>query len=187
MRMATVYTSPATKALGAYVAVGRFFSSFRIQRISRRVLISAILSGIVLLCAGLFLYQANAQSVFKSTRSGPVVSSGVVYLSEAGQPAEAAVIKEAPMREMHIANNGLMLLRGARVVSVSGDVIRISMEWDSGDFTWMVHVDPNTTFLTSEGERTTMADIQVNDSVTVTGMLTESGAEPTIQARFIRE
>ena len=92
-----------------------------------------------------------------------------------------------PMREIHIANNGLMLLRGATVVSNSFGVIRVSMKWGFADFTWQIHTAPGTKFFTSKGEKETVEDIAAGDTVTVTGMLTGNGEEPTIVAEFVSE
>ena len=91
------------------------------------------------------------------------------------------------MREIHIANNGLVLLRGARVLSVSGTTIRIGIEWDSSDFTWQVNTGYNTKFFSSNGEKETFTDIAAGDSITVTGHLSGAGGNPAVDAQFVRE
>lgn len=91
------------------------------------------------------------------------------------------------MLEVHIANNGLMLLRGARVLSISGSTIHVGMSWGSSDFTWAVETNYNTTFLTSKGEKEALGNVGVGDTVTVTGQLSGSGTEPTIDADVVRE
>lgn len=156
---------------------------------SRRIFIAAAISTAALFLAGLFLYTANAQSLplkYNASVAGGA-SSGTVYLSASGQPAVATSTKKAPMLEVHIANNGLMLLRGATVISNSRGTIRVGMVWGSADFTWTVKTDFGTKYLTSKGEKETLEDIEVGDIVTITGMLTESGAEPTINAEHVRE
>ncbi len=156
---------------------------------SRRIFIAAAISTSALFLAGLFLYTANAQSFIRenSLSAAGSVSSGTVYLSASGQPAAVTSTKKAPMLEVHIANNGLMLLRGATVISNSRGTIRVGMVWGSADFTWTVTTDFGTKYLTSKGEKETLEDIKVGDIVTITGMLIESGAEPTINAEHVRE
>src|ERR1700721_1056186 len=73
--------------------------------------------------------------------------------------------------EMHIANNGLVLLRGAQVTSVSGDTIQVEMIWNSVQFTWTVQTDSNTQFFAPTGERETSSSVQTGSVITVTGML----------------
>lgn len=101
-------------------------------------------------------------------------------------PVVATSTKSMPMREVHIANNGLMLLRGATVTSLSGSTIHISMSWGGTDFKWAINTTSATKFLTSGGEKGTRADIQVGDTIGVTGMISSGGSEPTIDAAFVR-
>lgn len=93
----------------------------------------------------------------------------------------------APMLEIHIANNGLVLLRDARVTAISGGIIRVAMVWGSTDLTWTIRTDSGTKFMTSEGEPGARADIERGDSITVTGMLAGSGTEPVIDAHTLRD
>ena len=162
----------------------------QILMLPRRIFIAATVSLASLVLAGLFLYVVYAQPLPHERSSGAVrsVSSGTVYLSPSGQAAAAAtVIKKEPEREVHIANTGLMLLRGATVISSSPGAIRVSMAWGAADFSWTIETDSGTKFLTSNGQKATLEDIAVGDVITVTGQLTKSGAEPTINADYVRE
>ena len=156
---------------------------------SRRIFISAAVAGATLFLAGLFLYQAHAQALpleYKTNAGG--ASTSTVYLSDAGRAAAAAPpANKAPMLEMHIANNGLVLLRGARVVSISGDNIRVKMAFRGADFSWVLRTNYNTRFITRAGEKGTLGDVQAGDVVTVSGMLAAGGAEPTVSAQYVRE
>lgn len=157
----------------------------RTFRFSRKIVIAVILSIASLIFTGLFLYQAHAQSVPSPSN----MDSGTVYLSAqaAAEASSTPVSTVAPMLEIHIANNGLVLLRGARVISISGSSIRVDMKWGSADFTWVIQTNSNTKFITSTGEKETLAKISVGDIVTVTGMLIGGGTESTIDAEFVRE
>lgn len=157
--------------------------------------ISAAFSVVTLALAGLFLFEVRAQSLPRqhSVDATGSVSSGTVYLSASGQEAaEAAAVevistKKTPMREVHIANTGFMLLRGATVISNSGNTVRVSMAWGPSNFTWTLETNNNTRILNSKGEKGILKDIEVGDFVTVTGILTKSGVEPTIDTEFLRE
>ena len=161
------------------------------QKPNRTLLIAASISKAVVAFTGLFFYQARAE--FATSRpSGSAVmdpSSGKVYLGAEAAAAASSVpkTKHAPILEMHIANNGLVLLEGAQVTSVSGSRLRVDMEWGAETFTWVVKTNSKTKFFASNGERAALADVRTGDTLTVTGTLTEGGTEPTIDAEFVRE
>ena len=98
--------------------------------------------------------------------------------------AEPSVAREAVL-EMHIANNGLVLLRDATVVSNADGVLRASMAWDDTAFTWTIQTTKDTKFISSEGEKVSSSAIAPGDIVTVTGML--ASGERTITAKAIRK
>ena len=101
-----------------------------------------------------------------------------------------------PLRplEMHIANNGLVLLRSAKVVSVQGDTITVSTAWGSADFTWTVRTDTShfetrsfgTRFIDRDGKKGSLGGVKVGSVVTITGALDPSAGEPTIDADSVR-
>lgn len=161
-----------------------------------------------LIFVGLFLYQAHAQtsatrvadassqsSADKIYLDSRAPSSAKGYLSdrvnlssaEAVSPVQVQKTLKAPMLEVHIANNGLVLLRGARVIALSGNIIRVGMTWGTSDVTWSAATHYNTRFLTSDGQKETLGDIKVGDFVTVTGQLIASGKEPTVDTDYVRE
>ena len=163
----------------------------RFVKPSRKIMIAVVLSIAVVASTGLFFYQARAEFAAPRSSEGAVVdpSSGVVYLGAKAAAVASAVAeaKSSPILEMHIANNGLVLLEGARVVSLSGGRIRVEMKWGSESFSWLANTNSNTKFFASNGEKTTLANIQVGDTLTVSGMLTNGGAEPSMDAVFVRE
>ena len=96
--------------------------------------------------------------------------------------------------EMHIANNGLVLLRSARVVSLHGNTITVSTAWGSADFTWTVRTDLihfetrsfGTRFIDRDGKKGSLSGIKVGSVVTITGALDPVAGEPTIDADSVR-
>ena len=159
-------------------------SSFRL---TKRVIISSLASVIWLSLAMLSLYEMHALPFVHVDRA----SAAVVSTTGPGvQPvvrAAAPVSQKAVTQEMHIANNGLILLRGANVESNENGVLRISMSWGNADFTWSIDTDGKTEYYRSNGEPGTLADIQPGDTITVTGMLTKGGAFSTVAAEYIHE
>ncbi len=143
----------------------------------------AVLSALPFFAVMIFVYQTKTPSMPHQFISSTASRSGV-------QVAEAAVVslKFAPMLEVHIANNGVVLLRDARVVSQDGDNLHVVMSWGVADFTWLVQTSPtlNTSFLRVMGEKGALTDIHVGDLLTITGKLVYGGTEPTISAQIIR-
>ncbi|MGC9602204.1 MAG: hypothetical protein ABSE76_00455 [Minisyncoccia bacterium] len=108
-------------------------------------------------------------------------------------PAVATGVPLFPS-EMHIANNGLTLLRSARVVAVNGTTITVSAAWGSTDFRWIVLTDASsyethnfgTRFLNRDGQEISPQNVLIGDYVTITGMLDTVAQEPTLNADSVR-
>jgi len=80
------------------------------------------------------------------------------------------------------------------VVSVSGSTITVSTAWGSSNFTWRVLTnatrfetrDFGTRFLNRDGKKSSLANIQEGDKVTITGALDPAAQEPVIKADSVR-
>lgn len=165
-----------------------------------RMFVVAAVSAAVLLFAGMFLYQAHAESTVYPPAGNTVSDSSVrgylsdkVYLGSgvSGGAVEAVApavpeTKKAAIVEIHIANSGLVLLRGARVASIRSGTIRLNLILGASNFTWTAETSTYTKFLTSGGEKKTLADIKAGDIVTVTGKLKTDSAPNTVDADFVR-
>ena len=96
--------------------------------------------------------------------------------------------------EMHIANNGLVLLRSAKVVSVEGKTITVRTAWGSADFTWIVRTsssrfearDFGTRVLDRDGKKGSLGSVRPGMLVTITGALDSTAQAPTIDADTLR-
>jgi hypothetical protein len=121
----------------------------------------------------------------------PTRSDASRTLYPAAAPALAA---GAQTQELHIANNGLILLRGAHIVSVSGTTLTVSMEWGSAKYSWVVRTNASssgyhnygTRFLDHNGNPITLSQVESGGYVTVTGMLDSSANTPTLDADSVR-
>ena len=155
-----------------------------------------VISILSLFLFGMILYRANADFMsdkYPSAITATIYKNDVIrdnpnveMIAGVSRP-----IKE-PTSEVHIANNGLMLLRGTRVISVDNSsnfnsIIRVIISWGSIDSIWEVNTNLSTELIKSDGKTGTMSDIEVGDIVTVTGNLVRNGPEPIISAVFIRK
>lgn len=97
--------------------------------------------------------------------------------------------------EVHIANDGTILLRGAKVVSISGTTLTVKSIWDKSEFTWKVTTNASqygkrhfgTDFFDSKGKPLALLDIAVGDTLLVSGTLdTTESHDFSIKASTIR-
>lgn len=98
----------------------------------------------------------------------------------------ASVQKDAPMLELHIANNGLVYLEGARINSVSRSIVVVSSDWDAAGLRWIIRTSDTTRFILPNGEFGTFTDIEKGDFINISGYLTASSPELSIEAETIR-
>jgi hypothetical protein len=82
----------------------------------KRFLVLAALSVAPFFAVMVFVYQLKSPSLPHQFPT-PTASRNSVQVAEA---AATVSDKPAPMLEVHIANNGVVLLRDARVVSIDG-------------------------------------------------------------------
>lgn len=142
---------------------------------------------IALLVGGPFVYHLYVDSPIRTfdVEADGAFSDTLHHLA----PREVVVLPEKvrAVREVHIANNGLVLLRGARVVSISGRLLQVAIAWNSTDFIWLVQTSAATKFLTPDSAEQPLDSLHVGDVVSITGTLSPRGAWPTIDAKFVRE
>lgn len=148
----------------------------------RRSRVTVVLSALGLffgLSAAAFVYSLSTERV----AAGSVASLTAVPASSDVRPLE-----------VHIANNGQVLLRSARVTSINGETISVSTSWGDSGFTWLVRTDARayethkfgTHFINSAGGEESLSDIRPGSLVTITGMLDSSAHSPTIDAGSVR-
>ena len=97
--------------------------------------------------------------------------------------------------EVHIANNGMVFLQGARVESISGTTIVVSTSWNNTKLQWTIYTNGSsygsrqfgTSFLDSKGDNITIKNINVGSVISVNGTFNMSFVEPTVKADVIRK
>ena len=153
----------------------------RIFAISNSAFVRGALGAFIILSVMFFMEVVVAPVVSSASHREMAYDSAV---NAANARAAGLAKKSDIMKEFHIANNGMVLIRGARVLSVSEDTIRVGISWGTSDFIWNVIMDPATKFVSEDGLTTTLESVQYGDTVTVTGMLSETNT--TVAADFVR-
>lgn len=151
-------------------------------RIERETLfVTAAIFAASLLWINFSLYTVRAETP-------PITREAVAAAPVAVGPQEVVPIpiKKVPLQEVHIANNGMALLRGVRVKSLGTDTLTVETLWESGNFTWNIETYQFTKFLNSKGEPSEWKEIHEGDTVTINGILTNGGGSPALKADFIR-
>ncbi len=86
--------------------------------------------------------------------------------------------------EVHINDNGKVLVRGAKVTSVSGSSFNAATVWGAASMSWSVSTTGETEFVHSNG----MSDIAVGDFVSFTGKMNTGIASPfSVNADIVKD
>ncbi len=89
--------------------------------------------------------------------------------------------------EVHIGDDGKVLVRGAKVTSVSGTTVNATTTWGSVVMNWAITTDGNTEFVRRFGGASGVSEISVNDFVSFSGMILTTTASPiTVQAKVLK-
>lgn len=141
----------------------------------RIVFVTAI--GALSVGTGLYLaYGALAHA--SPAPSSPQAYGGAPATADAPQPLQA--------RELTIANNGLVFLRGAKVESASGSGFTVVIEWSSMSQTWSVHTSSATKYYDVDGHLLKAPVLRAGDGITVTGTIVPGAVGNSIDAQYVR-
>jgi|GEM_PF-5457804 len=96
--------------------------------------------------------------------------------------------------EIHVANNGMTYLRGAKVISVQGSTLNVETAWNSVAFDWIIQTNGvtydtrhfGTRILDASGNELDISRVQVGDVVLISGQLDVNSKIPTINADVVR-
>lgn len=90
--------------------------------------------------------------------------------------------------EVHVSDNGKVLVRGAKVTAISGNVVSAAVTWGSVSLNWNVVADANTQLVRRSGGASSIAEISVGDFMSFQGMLVTGVSSPlTVQAQVIKD
>ena len=88
--------------------------------------------------------------------------------------------------ELSITDGGRVIVRGAEVTEISGDVIRARTEWGATAFTWNIDTSGDTDFVTKSGSGSELADIEVGQVVSFSGVIDQNASAFTVDADVVK-
>lgn len=88
--------------------------------------------------------------------------------------------------EVSIAQNGMVLVRGAKVTSVSGSTIQAGVTFGSFTMNWTVKTSGDTEFVRYHGGRGTISDVAVGHIISFRGKLDTTASSATVNAGTVR-
>ena len=152
---------------------------------SRQAILFASLASI---SVGAFLLAYALQPSLLAVNYGiPAAHSEHAALSAS---ATSSVFAQAQLREINIANDGLVYIKSTTIESVSAGIIVADVSWGTMTLEWNVNINTGkggTNFIQPDGNPGSLADIQPGEVVTISGMLDTTAPEPTINAQYVRE
>jgi hypothetical protein len=88
--------------------------------------------------------------------------------------------------EIQINDNGRVLVRGAKVTSVSGSIINTSTAFGSTSVAWTIRTDSSTNFINKGGKNIGLGDIGVGDILSFNGTLDPTASSLTVNAKQVK-
>lgn len=82
--------------------------------------------------------------------------------------------------EVHILNNGKVLVRGAKVTAVKSDSIEAFTSWGSINLNWVVNVMLDSQMIKKSGGKSSISEIVVGDYISFQGTLVTTSSSPII-------
>lgn len=89
--------------------------------------------------------------------------------------------------EVRMANDNSVVVRGAKVTSISGSVINVQTAFGSSVLSWNVRVGADTKIITLPGGPIALAAISVGDYVSFSGLLDTSVSGLTVNAKVLKD
>ena len=82
--------------------------------------------------------------------------------------------------EVHMMDNGKVLVRGAKVTSVSSSTINAGITWGTGTLNFAVQTDSNTELIRRYGGNSQLSEISAGDFISFMGMLGPNFSLPVV-------
>ncbi|MFZ2720033.1 MAG: DUF5666 domain-containing protein, partial [Minisyncoccia bacterium] len=89
--------------------------------------------------------------------------------------------------EINIGGNGNVLVRGAKVTSVSSSTVNANTNYGSSILGWTVKTDGDTEFSANKGSSTGLAQIAVGDIISFRGSLDQAVSGLTVNANIVKD
>lgn len=88
--------------------------------------------------------------------------------------------------EVHINDNGKVLVRGAKVSSVSASSIMATTSWGTASVPWTVNISSNTEMNRRFGGKLQMSEISVGDFISFQGDLVQGSSGFVVNAKVVK-
>jgi len=132
---------------------------------------------------GLFAMSLGVAAAEENGNNGLKVSVGGMIAAAINHEAKGV----GSTTEVHISDNGKVLVRGAKVSAVSSSSITASNSWGSAVITWTVTPSTNAQFVRRFGGASALNEIQVGDFVSFSGDIDSSMASLNVKAAIIKD
>ncbi len=132
-----------------------------------------------------FLVAASAVVLAGSLMAGTVFADNDHDNGKGNDDHERAVSLGSTL-EVHISDNGNVLVRGAKVTAVSGSTVTANTSWGATALTWTVNTDSNTQFVHRFGGQSALASVAVGDFVSFQGPLSSTNTGLTVMAKVFK-
>lgn len=88
--------------------------------------------------------------------------------------------------EVAISDTGRVIVRGAEVTEIAGEIIRVRTEWGASALSWAVETNDETAFVEKGGSGSALTDVSVGDYVSFSGQLDENESNFTVDADAVK-
>lgn len=88
--------------------------------------------------------------------------------------------------EVHISDNGKVLVRGAKVASVSGSNVMATTSWGASSISWTVNTSANTEMVRRYGGKLALSEISVGDFISFQGDLAQGSSGFVVNAKVVK-
>lgn len=88
--------------------------------------------------------------------------------------------------EVHIYDNGKVLVRGAKVTAVSGATVTATTAWGSTSLSWTVNTDSSTEFVRNFGGKSGVSEISAGNYISFNGDLVITASGLTVNAKTLK-
>ncbi len=89
--------------------------------------------------------------------------------------------------EVHINDNGTVLVRGAKVTAVSGNTLNANTAWGAASLSWTVNTDNGTKFVRKSNGASSIGEVSVGDLVSFQGNLVTTGSGLVVNAKTVKD
>ncbi len=89
--------------------------------------------------------------------------------------------------ETHINNDGKVLVRGAKITSISGTTVNARQNWGSYNLSWVVNVSTSTELLRRYGGASSLSEFTVGDYISFSGPLDNTQSQATVNAKVLKD